>query len=145
MKKIFTNKWFIGIAVIIVAALVCGILFSKSNNSLQKITVTRGDVVQDVQISGKTKAVSSVDLAFQSAGKIVAVYADVGARVKKGDTVAVLDQAELSANKDQSIATLASEEARLRELQRGARPEELAIATTAYADATQGYLSALKQ
>ncbi|MFA6095009.1 MAG: efflux RND transporter periplasmic adaptor subunit, partial [Candidatus Paceibacterota bacterium] len=140
-----SKKWFIALVAVILLVVVYLAFFSKGDNSVQKITVARGDVSQDVQISGKTKAVSNVDLAFQSGGKIVAVYADVGAKVVKGTVLAVLDQAELSANKDQSSATLASEEARLRELQRGARPEELAIVESALEDAERSYISELER
>ena len=55
---------------------------STKNGPIQTARVKRADFVKRVSSSGKTKADKSVDLKFQTSGKLAWV------RVKEGDTVA---------------------------------------------------------
>ena len=100
------------------------------------ITVFRDRVPAGDQLVSGTVEATEADLGFQVPGRIASIGPQEGDRVKTGDTLAVLDRAELTARRAQAGAALAAARAMLSELQRGARPEELAQARDADSTAT---------
>ncbi len=125
------------IVAILAAAIVGGVLWyvGHAKTSPQTVTAIRGTVVSKVSITGKTKAVKSVDLGFQVGGKVATVTGDVGTEVSAGDTLVTLDSAELQANLLQAAANRDSEEAKLTDLQNGTTPQDVAIAQAQLASA----------
>ncbi len=69
-------------------------------------TVTRGDVVQVVEATGKLEAVTTVQVGSQLSGTIESLYADFNSRVRKGQVVARLDSSVMAAQVEQAQATL---------------------------------------
>ncbi len=104
--------------------------------------VRRGRVLQEVSVTGRTKAVDSVDLAFERSGRVVRVAADVGDRVEAHAIVAELDAREAAADLARARAAVEVQRSRLAELRRGARLEELAIAEAKRASAVQALSNA---
>ena len=100
------------------------------------ITVFRDRVAAGDQLVSGTVEATDADLGFQVPGRIVSIGPQEGDRVTTGDTLALLDRAELTARRAQAEAALAAARAVLSELQRGARPEELAQARDADSTAT---------
>ena len=78
----------------------------------------------DVTADG-TIELTQVDVAPFVSGRVVAVSVEEGATVRRGDTLVVLAQSALPADIDQRRARVASAEARLRDLQAGARTPEI--------------------
>jgi HlyD family secretion protein len=72
-----------------------------------------------------TVEVHEVDLAALTEGKVLSVKVDEGAQVKQGDTLAVVGQLDLNATLAAARAALATAEARVRDLEAGARPQEI--------------------
>lgn len=72
-----------------------------------------------------TIELTQVDLAPFVSGRVVRVTAEEGATVRRGDTLVVLAQSALPGDLEQRRARVSSAEARLRDLQAGARPAEL--------------------
>jgi len=72
-----------------------------------------------------TVELTEVDVAPFLSGRVVRVMVDEGAVVRRGDTLVVLSQSTLPADLEQRRARASSAEARLRDLQAGARPAEL--------------------
>ena len=72
-----------------------------------------------------TIELTEVDIAPFVAGRIVSVRVEEGASVRQGDTLVVLSQSTLPADIEQRRARVESAEARLRDLQAGARPAEI--------------------
>ena len=68
---------------------------------------------------------TQVDVAPFVSGRVVRVTVDEGAVVRRGDTLVVLAQSALPADIEQRRARVSSAEARLRDLQAGARPAEI--------------------
>jgi len=68
---------------------------------------------------------TQTDVAATVPARIVRVLVEEGATVHAGDTIAVLEQTGLPQDIDQRRARLAAAEAELRDLQRGARPQEI--------------------
>lgn len=72
-----------------------------------------------------TVEVPEVDLSSMNAARVVTVRVDEGAAVQAGDTVAVLRQIDLAAQLEGLTARAATATAHLRDLEAGARPEEI--------------------
>ena len=68
---------------------------------------------------------TQVDVAPFVSGRVVRVTVDEGAVVRRGDTLVVLAQSTLPADIEQRRARVSLAEARLRDLQAGARPAEI--------------------
>src|SRR3990167_2261932 len=125
MKKIFI----IGGSVII--ALVVGGYFyfgRETAPEYEYTAVKRGDLVQEVSVTGKVKPAEDVDLAFEKSGKVARVFVKVGDAVKSDQTLAELDNSDARAQVAQAEASLESARAKLAELKRGTRDEELRVA-----------------
>ncbi|HRY62922.1 MAG TPA: biotin/lipoyl-binding protein, partial [Candidatus Paceibacterota bacterium] len=134
-------------AVVALVVVVLGYLYFSSggNGSYEYVTIEKRDIVQEVSVTGKVKPVSSAMLAFDRLGKVVRFNVDVGNHVSAGDVLASLDSSELAANLLQAEASVRVQEAKLDELKRGARTEDLEVsyaerdsATTALVDAKKG-------
>jgi HlyD family secretion protein len=76
-------------------------------------------------IADGTIELTQVDLAPFVSGRVVDVAVEEGATVHRGDTLVVLAQSALPADIDQRRARVSSADARLRDLQAGARPAEI--------------------
>ncbi len=78
-----------------------------------------------ITASGTVEA-TEADLGFQIPGRIHVLGVDEGDRVAQGDELAVLDRTELRARLQAAEAQVRAARARLRELERGFRDEEIA-------------------
>ncbi len=70
--------------------------------------------------------VTDVTVSFQVAGRIVTVLADEGELVRQGDTIAILDDAELRRQVAVQEADVEALGAQLKELEAGSLPQEVA-------------------
>lgn len=109
--------------------------FSGDSGNTENITVRRGNVTQVVSVTGKTNPIESFDLAFEKSGKVVYVNAKVGDKISSGQTLVQLDNSELSAQLKEAQANVSAQKAKLSQLQKGSRPEEILIAETKLANA----------
>lgn len=127
IKEIFLKyRWWA--ASLILAAFIANAYLSKEPEiPYETTTVARGSVIQEVSVTGRVVPISSADLSFERGGKIASVFAVVGDTVARGDILVRLDSSELSAQRVQAKANLDYEIARLAELRRGAREEELSV------------------
>jgi HlyD family secretion protein len=92
--------------------------------------VSKRDVLQVVAVTGRVEAQSSASLSFERGGKVSTLPLPVGSVVKKGEVLVRQDTTELEAGRAQARANLDYEVARLEELNRGARNEDIAILET---------------
>jgi HlyD family secretion protein len=84
----------------------------------------------ELSASGTVEATES-DLGFQIAGRIEAISVREGDRVGSGSVLARLDVRELQARRGSAEARMEAARARLREMENGSRPEEIAQARAA--------------
>lgn len=94
---------------------------------LMTVAVGRADVRKTVSLSGTVKAVNDVTLGFERGGRVAAVAARVGDRVKAGQAIASLDASDLGAQLAQAQAAVAAAQARLDSVRRGTRPEAVDV------------------
>lgn len=109
------------------------------------IVAKTGTIVQEVSVTGRVKPAESVDLSFETGGKVAAVYVKVGDKVLAGQKLAVLANGGLMASLEKAKANLAAEVATLSEIKKGTRPEEIVIAETDLANAKSNANAALKE
>ena len=109
------------IAVIIVLVII-GFFAVRSGRkapALQYATASVGTVVERVSVTGTVLPVSTANLAFEKGGVVTKINVVVGDQVKAGQAIASLDSAT-------DRAALASAQAKLDDLTRGLRPQEIA-------------------
>lgn len=131
------NKTYIIAAVIIL--IIAAYFLTKSSRPAattnETATAQVATVTQIVSVTGKIKPADSLDLSFEKSGKVSKIYANIGDKVTEGQTLVSIDSSSVLASLAGAKAQLDSANARLNELIRGARPEELQISETAVANA----------
>jgi len=80
---------------------------------LEIVKAERRTITQEVSATGNVKPAESVDLAFETSGRIASVNVKVGATVGAGQILASLDSSELNTKLDKAKADLASQQAAL--------------------------------
>lgn len=127
------------IASAVLALLVVGAGFwyvSKPSQSSATFSPIHAQALtEEVSVSGPVTSAAAVDLAFERSGKIVRVNTKVGDTVSAGATLVALENADLVAQLAGAQATLESQQAKLAELQKGSRPEDITIAETQVSNA----------
>lgn len=115
--------------IIVLAAVSAGGFFVLRNKKpvYEFVQVQRGNLVQEVSSTGDIKPAQTVELSFEQSGKVAGVYASVGQKVAAGQRLAALENSDLEAKLEKAQASLQSEQAKLAELQRGTRPEEIMV------------------
>lgn len=116
-KQVFSNKvyWSIAAVVLIIAGYA---YFGRGNGTnVETAKVERRTITQEVSATGNVKPVNSVDLAFETSGRVASINAKVGDVVSAGQVLASLDSSELSTQLDKAKADLASQQAALQKSQ----------------------------
>jgi HlyD family secretion protein len=126
MKKVFKKVWFWAVVLLVIILLGAGI-FKSNNEKPATVKVQKVELVQEVSVTGKVQAIDEVQLAFERSGKVAKINTSVGREVAAGDVLLELDTKELQASSLQAQAGLDSELAKLQELKRGTRIEEIQI------------------
>ncbi len=137
IKNFFTYLWVnktkpkVFIPALIVIVIVLMFAFGKATAGAYELyPIEQKDFVQEVSVTGKVTPAQKVDLSFEVGGRISQIDATLGQFVKKGTVLARLSNAEYAASVQKSQAQYLSEQAKLAEVERGSRPEEIAIATS---------------
>jgi len=139
--RLFSKKYLFGALGIVILGVVLFFAFRDKAIVYDLVSIERGTIVQEVSVTGRAVPLEDIELAFETAGRVSRVLKSVGDRVRPGDFIAALDAAELSAQEAEAQASVSAEKARLEELRRGPRPEELRIKETAISQASQDLLN----
>ncbi len=137
------------LGIICIVATVVGISLQRSSsknqgNKYNLVLAKKADVIQGINVTGKVKSPTVLDLAFEINGKVVKVLNQTGDKVKSGQVLIELDTAETQSQVNKTIAelenqqatllqyqaVLAKEKAKLDEIKNGNRPEEIQIKRT---------------
>lgn len=137
MRKIIPYFFFI-ISISTVLSLLAIFLVTKNEKSHQYETyaISRQDISNRIIITGTLSPSEKIDLAFEQAGKIGATYVSVGDRVSRNTPLIRLETSELNAELQRAIANLETEKARLNQIEKGAKIEEIQRAQTEVMNAT---------
>lgn len=139
-KGLSKTKRGLFVFMLIVLALAVGSYIAFRSNqspSLNLVPVRVGTIVQEVSVTGNTKPVDDLSLAFEKGGTIKSVYVSVGDTVRAGQVLVKLDTSELMAQLAQAQASAEAEQAKLNDLRQGSRPEDIAVSRTALQKAQQ--------
>jgi HlyD family secretion protein len=130
LKTFFLKKSVYIPAVILVGILAWALLGSSNSSNEQIITVESSTFIQEVGVTGKVIPAKDVDMAFETTGRVSYVNVKVGDMVKQGQVLASVSSGDQQATILQRQARVDSEKAKLAEVQRGSRPEDITIAVT---------------
>ncbi len=128
MLKFFKRPLGITLIIIVLAGIGIYFLFFRKSASLpETILAKRGTVVQEVSVTGQIKPAEEVSLAFEQSGKVATVGANVGDRVNQGQIIVRLESGELVGQLKEMEASVETQKAKLDELKKGTRPEEIKL------------------
>ncbi|MBU1557881.1 efflux RND transporter periplasmic adaptor subunit [Patescibacteria group bacterium] len=125
--KSYPKKYTISLLLIIVATGGYFYFFNNKSEAFEYIIAEKGNLTQEVSVTGKVRSSSKVNLAFESTGKVAGVYVDIGDKVYEGQTLAFLSNAQYQAQYSQAQASFEAEQSKLDELKKGTRIEELDV------------------
>jgi len=135
--KIRLRTWAILLVVIFFVVLIATRFGGADDEKKEQIEVRRGSIMQNVIVTGKTEPKQDVELAFERGGKVAHVFVKIGDQVSPGKVLAELDRAELYAQFLDAKANLDSQIAKLDELKKGTRIEDIKIKQTELEKAEQ--------
>ena len=95
---------------------------------VEAVQVRQGDIAGVLQFTGSIEAEAEVTIFSQITARIEDIKVGLGDPVHKGDLLARLESEELAAQLAQARAALAVVQAKWAQMERGARPEEIAQA-----------------
>lgn len=148
MRKIFTKKKIIW--TIIILLIIGGILYYKlkpKNNAanISTVFVTNQNLMQTVLTTGQVVSETNLNLSFQSGGVVEKVAVITGAKVKAGDVLATLSQANARAALTSASGQLAQAQANYKKVLAGATPEQINVSQKAVDAAQVAYNNSLTQ
>ena len=150
---------YVGIPLLILAIVGGYLFFSREKKpQYEFITAKKGELIQEVSVTGKIKASRHIGYAFEKSGKVSGIYVKVGDKVKAGTVLASLEHSDISAQLAQAKASVdaahaqlqqadagfAAQVAKLEELKNGSRQEEILLAQTKVKSAVQSLSDAQK-
>lgn len=133
--KLTKKSIYIIISIVVLVGAAILFFWRPNKPGYSYIEVKRGDVIQEVSVTGRVKSAEEVNLAFERGGKVVKINADVGDKVYKDQLLMQLDNSELAAQLAGAEANLKAQKAKLEELKKGTRPEEIRVQEVTAANA----------
>jgi len=141
---------------IVVLFILSSFLFKNKKEGHSFVAAEKADLTQEVNVTGRVEAAENVNLAFEKPGKVLEVNVDVGDIVVAGQSMVILDHADLKAQLIQAEANLESIQAELKraeaaretewanltELKNGAKPEDIQLSETKVANAEKALADA---
>lgn len=104
--------------------------FKEKKPEFNLVEVIRGTVLQEVSETGQVKKGKELNLTFKNAGKIEKIFVEVDQEVKRDEILAELETAQLRLQLKEAKANLEAQKAKLAELEKGTRAEEIQISQT---------------
>ncbi len=147
MKSISKNIYVqLALGLVVFVCLVWGsiVLLSRHSSNYADDTVAMRDLTEVVTGNGSVLPDDSVNLAFNLQGRVAAVTAVVGSTTVPGEVLARLDTSSIEASLAGAEADVEAARAKLATLERGARPEDLALYEQKYEDASAALVVAMK-
>ncbi len=141
-RKLYARKYgkYVVWAAIAFAAYYGYGLLSSQEQKLETVVVKAGGAESTVAVQGSVEPAQTVTLGFEGVGKVSSVNVKVGDKVAAGRVIASLSQGDTSAQIANQKALRDAAQARLDELKRGARAEDIAIAESQLATAQSQFV-----
>jgi HlyD family secretion protein len=118
-RKSKRRFWIWGTLIVLLIGAVLGITVAAKGNSAklepsQLGKVEKGDIARSVVATGKVQPITKVEVKSKASGIVTRLDTDINARVKQGQVLAQLDQAEILAQVNAQKAQLAAAESNAR-------------------------------
>ncbi len=118
---------------------------TKSKQAIVDFTlVKKGTVSQVVSVTGKVKSAQDVELSFEKGGRIAYVYHGVGDRIEIGALLVSQESGDIRAQLAQAQAVVKVQIAKLGELEKGARQEDILVSEVDVSNATNDIVNDTK-
>lgn len=127
----------IAIGIVVVIGVVVILAREKPGESYEFIVAEKTTLTQEVSVTGKVVPAQRSNLGFEVSGRVNAIAVDSGSSVAYGQIIALLDNNSVEAELLSAKATLKAQEAKLNELLKGTRLEEITLAETKVSNATR--------
>lgn len=158
MFNLLKSKRTLLVGSIILAVIAIGILTrlgssgakdENTKSNLARVTLLPVDDLTsnsgNASANGTVESLEQVELRSQFGGPVVRINTALGRRVSRGQILVSLQNADLYAQAAQAAAGLKAQEARLAEMRKGLRTEELDLLETAVTAARDGYENTKRQ
>ena len=135
MKILKKKSTYVVLGVIIIAL---GLFLYTSRDKTESVSntaVKRGEIKEEVTITGTVKSKEAVVLAFEKTGKVRKINVEVGNVVEKDSLLITLENAVESSSVEDAEAKLASKQANYNNLRAGGSPEAVKLKETGLAKA----------
>ncbi len=148
MSRIFTKKRIIWTIILLLIA--GGVWYyqtkPKSNAAnIQTTTVTEQNLEQTILTTGQVVSETNLSLSFQTGGVVEQITVVTGSKVKTGDTLAVLSQANAKASLTSANGQLAQANANYRKVVAGTTNEQINVSQKSVDAARVAYNNAVSQ
>jgi HlyD family secretion protein len=130
ISRFFTKKKIIWSAIILLVAGIIGYRIYASKNTaagIQTAVATKQDLQQTVLSTGQVISSTDLNLGFQASGVVTKVLAKEGDKVKAGQTLATLNQAQAGAALTSAQGSLAQARANYEKVLRGSTDTQIAV------------------
>jgi RND family efflux transporter MFP subunit len=121
------------ISIIIIVGIILGVyqvFFRKQKTNFSTAEVSKGNVIQEVSATGTVNQGEEINLNFKNSGRIAKINVKVGDNIKANQILAELDTSLLDIQLKEAEANVEAQEAKLIELKKGTRPEEIEVSQT---------------
>lgn len=142
MKKFFKKPVFTVALIIVVIAVVFFFSRGSKNPSYEIVVVKKGEVIQEVSVTGQVKSEKNINLAFEKPGRIASINVSVGDKVLTGQILMRLVNADVAAQLAQAEGNVKVQQVKLDELKAGTRPEEIQVQEAKVANAEVSFENA---
>lgn len=106
LKNFVVKYWKIITILVVILAVFLFIFFRGSKNNIKIEQVKKGNIQEELILSGEISAVNYAKLSFETSGKIVYVGVKEGDKVSKGKLVSKIDATVLNSSYQSALATL---------------------------------------
>lgn len=148
IRELFTKKRVIWSLVILLMG--GGIWYGLSRNknstaNIQTALTSRQDLKQTILTTGRVVSQIDLNLSFQGSGIVQKVNVAAGDKVKTGDVLAILSQANAAATLTGAQGSLAQAQANYKRVMAGTSPEQINITQKSVAAAQVNYNNSVSQ
>lgn len=121
--------------IIVGLVLIVYTIFGDGEVEYDQVAVAKGDVVQNVSVTGTVIPAKQIDLQFEAQGQVDEITVVVGDNVTAGQTLIELDTGELAAQLQAYQAAYSLAQAKLAKTLAGSREEDIKVYQTAVGQA----------
>ncbi len=148
IRRFFTRKRLIWLIIILLVVAGVWYLVARGKNTsgnVQTATVGRQNLKQTVLTTGQVVSQTNLNLSFQGSGVVAKVNVAAGDKVKAGDILAILNQANAQAALISAQGQLAQAQANYQKVAAGSSVEQIKVSQEAVNTAQVAYNNAVSQ